>query len=225
MSSVFTPTNVVDLSKEKEWAANLGMLDWDSTCIIFSKRSLIEFLKYTGTTVDTNFNNISKLPRYAKFGMLTSLPEPGGTEVTSPESKAIGAKDQSYELGHASVSGDDATSKTNRRDQTIAGGPIYDIFGHDEGEDALSMAPSKSGGPIREVDGFGEKEARVETLETETNTSSNFKPSRRVRTQPGGQSTLGNLWKSDQPIEEQKPSRRVREGPGGQDHLNNLFWS
>ena len=57
-----------------------GMLDWDNTNIVFTKRSLIEFLKfvflsanasnsdddsdrYTGTTVDTNFSNISKLPR------------------------------------------------------------------------------------------------------------------------------------------------------------------
>ena len=57
------------------------MLDWDSTSIVFTKRSLIEFLKqvsltseplhvgltsngrYTGTTVDPNFTNIQKLPR------------------------------------------------------------------------------------------------------------------------------------------------------------------
>lgn len=30
------------------------MLDWDTTKIVFSKRTLLEFLKYTGCTVDTN---------------------------------------------------------------------------------------------------------------------------------------------------------------------------
>ena len=56
------------------------MLDWDSTGILFTKRSLIEFLKlvhslekfnrfnigsyrYTGVTVDVNLTNIGKLPR------------------------------------------------------------------------------------------------------------------------------------------------------------------
>lgn len=53
------------MAKEKDWAANIGeplamasscrlmacannsgMLDWDSTRIVFSKRTLIEFLRY-----------------------------------------------------------------------------------------------------------------------------------------------------------------------------------
>jgi hypothetical protein len=61
--SSFTPTSPVNMSNEKDWAANLGylvvalppshsqwfslgMLDWDSTSIIFTKRSLMEFLKF-----------------------------------------------------------------------------------------------------------------------------------------------------------------------------------
>ena len=61
-------------------SAYTGMLDWDSTGVLFTKRSLIEFLKlvlsygkfnhlnigsyrYTGVTVDPNFTNIGKLPR------------------------------------------------------------------------------------------------------------------------------------------------------------------
>ena len=64
-----------------------GMLDWDNTNIVFTKRSLIEFLKYamlmdhhasfanllwryTGTTVDTNFQNVSKLPRLSSVYLL-----------------------------------------------------------------------------------------------------------------------------------------------------------
>lgn len=58
----YTPSEVVDMSKERDWAAALGvcsllgvwhvihsytagMLDWDSTSIVFTKRSLLEFLK------------------------------------------------------------------------------------------------------------------------------------------------------------------------------------
>ncbi|KAF7984066.1 hypothetical protein HWV62_17616 [Athelia sp. TMB] len=64
MSSLtFTPSATFDPTKEKDWQANLGMLDWDTTKIVFTKRSLLEFLKSTGTTVDPNFTNLSKLPR------------------------------------------------------------------------------------------------------------------------------------------------------------------
>ncbi|KAH9932167.1 hypothetical protein B0H21DRAFT_760841 [Amylocystis lapponica] len=63
-SSTFTPANVVDMSKERDWPANLGMLDWDSTQIVFTKRTLLEFLKYAGVTVDTNFSSIQKLPPF-----------------------------------------------------------------------------------------------------------------------------------------------------------------
>lgn len=59
----FTPSTTVDMSKERDWPASLGitlqsmrhrpinlflltgMLDWDSTGVLFTKRSLIEFLK------------------------------------------------------------------------------------------------------------------------------------------------------------------------------------
>ena len=60
----FTPSNVIDMSKEKEWASSLGqwdepvlkealhksfyqtgMMDWDNTRIVFTKRTLIEFLR------------------------------------------------------------------------------------------------------------------------------------------------------------------------------------
>ncbi|KAF8841167.1 hypothetical protein BDN67DRAFT_967503 [Paxillus ammoniavirescens] len=63
MSSTFTPSQAIDMSKEKDWPMNLGMMDWDHTKIVFTKRSLVEFLKYTGVTVDPGFTNIQKLPR------------------------------------------------------------------------------------------------------------------------------------------------------------------
>ena len=63
------------------------MMDWDNTRIVFTKRTLIEFLRYvggiiisisylegcfsryTGTTVDTNFHNIQKLPSMSYGGL------------------------------------------------------------------------------------------------------------------------------------------------------------
>lgn len=64
---------------------------------------------------------------------------------------------------------------------------------------------------------------------------------RRVRTQPGGRTSLSNLWDEGDATEEFKPTRRyihlcsahdrkvhcnrVREGPGGEDHINNVSFS
>lgn len=73
------------------------MMDWDNTRVVFTKRTLIEFLRYvpsrarasnhavplltskfafavgfryTGTTVDTNFSNIQKLPSVSRISCL-----------------------------------------------------------------------------------------------------------------------------------------------------------
>ncbi|KAF8634340.1 hypothetical protein AX15_000955 [Amanita polypyramis BW_CC] len=225
----FTPSSAVDVTKEKEWAANLGMLDWDSTSIVFTKRSLIEFLKwafplsslthltipirYTGTTVDTNFNNISKLPRYAKFGKLTSISETGDTQGSSKSEIA------------PTVPGDSTNFKPSCRVRTAPGGPTQDIFVHDEGEDALSTAPPKSTSYSQQptVDGGEGSVVKAPVEEVADVISSNFKPSRRVRAHPGGQSSLSNFWDTEEPADGYKPTRRVREGPGGQDHMNDVL--
>ncbi|TCD59816.1 hypothetical protein EIP91_011395, partial [Steccherinum ochraceum] len=44
--ATYTPSTAVDMSKEKDWPMALGMMDWDTTNIVFTKRSLLEFLKY-----------------------------------------------------------------------------------------------------------------------------------------------------------------------------------
>ncbi|PPQ72493.1 hypothetical protein CVT24_003256 [Panaeolus cyanescens] len=208
MSSTFTPSNAIDLSKERDWPSSLGMLDWDDTSIVFTKRTLIEFLKYTGTTVDTNFHNISKLPRYAKFGKLSgsSTDDQQSNTGTSQETESASATD---------------AFKPTRRVRTVPGGPHSDIFAHDDEGDALSNAPPRSGQaapaaapvPVR---------AQASTEEEETtgiNFTSTVVPSRRVRENPGGTSSIGSLW-DEEPAQEFKPTRRVREGPGGQDSVS-----
>ncbi|KAF9002032.1 ras guanine nucleotide exchange factor domain-containing protein [Cyathus striatus] len=227
MSSTFNLSSAIDQSKEKDWPAALGtnlhpypltvdsnsrsgMLDWDSTSIVFTKRSLVEFLKYTGTTVDPNFTNIQKLPRYAKFGTLSTPAGASASESTAKEQAQVDVSTDAF--------------KPSRRVRTVPGGPHSNIFGHEEDDDALSSAP-------RQEERFTQNSTPVATTdddpahseeESGINFSSNVKPSRRVRTVPGGSSSMASLWEPQETVEEFKPTRRVRQGPGGQDHISGL---
>ncbi|KAF8655826.1 hypothetical protein AX16_002911 [Volvariella volvacea WC 439] len=210
MSATWTPTEVVDMSKEKEWPSKLGLLDWDNTKIVFTKRTLIEFLKYAGTTVDPNFTNIAKLPRYAVFGKM----EDGSTSAKGQEENAESISE--------STSGSVPGFKPSRRVRTAPGGVHTDIFANDDDDDALSHAPPAPEKPHVQLP--PPPPPPEETPEEESGIDfnrSSFKPTRRVRTAPGGESSLSNFW--DAPAEEFKPTRRVRQGPGGDDHINSIL--
>ncbi|KAF9036775.1 hypothetical protein BJ165DRAFT_1505847 [Panaeolus papilionaceus] len=209
MTSTFTPTNTVDLSKEREWPSSLGMLDWDDTSIVFTKRTLIEFLKYTGTTVDTNFHNISKLPRYAKFGKLTANQDEPSSNTASQEAESAQSTADAF--------------KPSRRVRTVPGGPHSDIFAQVDEGDALSQAPPRSGPePTAAPVPVRAQASTEEPEEAGINFTSQVKPSRRVRENPGGTDSIGSLW-DEEPVQQFKPTRRVREGPGGQDSISQLF--
>jgi len=163
------------MSKEKDWPMHLGMLDWDDTNIVFTKRSLVEFLKYTGVTIDPGFTNVQKLPRYAKFGNMvaSSRSEETTTEgTTSPTSAA----------------------------QPPAPGGVQQLF--EEG--SLDDAPTSPTDHADDATGSG-----------------GFKPTRRVRTIPGGKDSIGNIFFAE--TEEFIPTRRVRQRPGGTDNIEGLF--
>ncbi|KAF8964649.1 hypothetical protein BDZ97DRAFT_1814885 [Flammula alnicola] len=189
------------------------MLDWDNTSIVFTKRTLIEFLKYTGTTVDTNFSTIGKLPRYAKFGKLS--------ETAANVTENVADSDPSSAPANKFI--------PSRRVRTAPGGPQTDIFANlaldDEG-DALSHAPpkaqtnvpSKSTAPTTATQTTEEEEPE----EVGINFPSSSKPTRRVRENPGGNSSLSNFWDAEEPTEF-KPTRRVRQGPGGHDSISDIF--
>ncbi|TFK42873.1 hypothetical protein BDQ12DRAFT_732465 [Crucibulum laeve] len=204
MTSTFTPSTI-DLSVEKDWPANLGMLDWDNTNIVFTKRSLVEFLKYTGTTVDPNFTNIAKLPRYAQFGKLSSKVE-------------TAAADSSAAPAAVNESLSSTAFKPTRRVRTVPGGPHTELFGHEDEDDALSTAPPK---PHNTSACYLCHFLLLD--ESGINFSSSVKPSRRVRTNPGGNSSMSSLWDPEETPEEFKPTRRVRQGPGGEDHIGGIF--
>ncbi|KAJ3548435.1 hypothetical protein NMY22_g1269 [Coprinellus aureogranulatus] len=217
MTSTFTPSTVVDHAKEKEWQSALGMLDWDNTSIVFTKRSLIEFLKYTGTTVDTNFNNIAKLPRYAKFGKI-SEPTGASAEATAEDGNNVSASTSTTSGGF----------KPTRRVREPPGGAHSNIFGGAEDEDdALANAP-----PRPEVQRNEPARAQVpaaaqpEEEEEEQGLAlpSAMKPSRRVREIPGGKDHLSNFWGGEEESSQEfRPTRRVRDVPGGRDNISGLF--
>ncbi|KAI6038981.1 hypothetical protein EDC04DRAFT_1815016 [Pisolithus marmoratus] len=167
---------------------NTGMLDWDSTNIVFTKRSLVEFLKYAGVTVDPGFTNIQKLPRYAKFGKLTAEEsEPTCVAGTTPPAVV--------------------EANPNRR-----------LLAEEFTDDALSMAP-----PRPSVGNTGDDGIEPVSAVEENDSIGDFKPSRRVRTTPGGSSSVASIFSDDDTQREFVPTRKVRERPGGKDNIEGLF--
>lgn len=77
----------------------LGLLGWDDTKIVFTKRTLLEFLRYvapfslsksdtwhkryTGTSVDTNMSTIAKLPSPSCLSSRGSGPHPPQSTLLS----------------------------------------------------------------------------------------------------------------------------------------------
>ncbi|KAH0830483.1 hypothetical protein J3R83DRAFT_1933 [Lanmaoa asiatica] len=177
--SGFTPSQAIDMSKEKDWPMHLGMLDWDHTKIVFTKRSLVEFLKYTGVTIDPGFTNIQKLPRYAQFGNMAAS---SGSEETTTEG---------------------ITSPTLPI-QSPAGGGVQRLLGEETPDDALSTAPPLP--PTNNSDNATEVSISLVTALC-----------RRVRTIPGGASSIASIFSDD--TEGFVPTRRVRQRPGGEDNI------
>jgi len=190
------------------------MLDWDNTRIVFTKRTLIEFLKYTGTTVDPNFTNISKLPRYAKFGKISVNTDQESSSATPSAADTTSGQEQ------------DDQFKPTRRVRQAPGGPTSNLFGQEEEDDgALSSAPARSS--AKAISGSslpgastGEPQDTGKGMAWDpAEASGEFKPTRKVRERPGGKDSF---W--DRPEDDAfKPTRKVRERPGGKDSIGGLF--
>jgi len=197
MSTKFTPIDTfADETQERDWARSLAMLDWDNTRIVFTKRHLVEFLKYTGVTIDPNWKTVAQLPRYAEFGHFEGRTEDDEEEPPASPNEATGG------------------SKPSRGVRTAPGGPssVKQILAEVEApDDALSLAPPRP------------EEAAAAPVDQGARSSVIPKPSRRVRHVPGGPSSLGNMFGNDEEEQEFKPTRKVRSRPGGEDHINNFF--
>ncbi|KAI0328095.1 hypothetical protein GY45DRAFT_1355333 [Cubamyces sp. BRFM 1775] len=196
--STFTPSDTIDMSKERDWPAKLGMLDWDNTNIVFTKRSLLEFLKYAGVTVDPNFTNIQKLPRYAKFGKISG-DSPAGTEAAPAAADAATSGEST--TSPATVADD---FKPTRRVRDPPGGTTHRLFGNDvDDDDALAMAPPKPNAALEATDAAATDDNRLKSRRTT--------------------SSVAGLWDAPEPDNGFKPTRRVREMPGGKDSISGLF--
>ncbi|KAJ8468998.1 hypothetical protein ONZ51_g9282 [Trametes cubensis] len=200
--STFTPSETIDMSKERDWPAKLGMLDWDNTNIVFTKRSLLEFLKYAGVTVDPNFTNIQKLPPalgYAKFGKISS-DSPAGAEA-APTGDDAAAPASAASTSPATVADD---FKPTRRVRDPPGGVTHRLFGTDvDDDDALAMAPPKPTAAPEPTDTAATDDSRLKSRRTT--------------------SSVAGLWDAPEPDNGFKPTRRVREMPGGKDSISGLF--
>jgi len=197
---------------ERDWSMHLGMMDWDNTRIVMTKRQLIDFLKYTGTTVDTNWSSCSKLPRYATFCKLDGELE----SASGGSSKAQSAAPEEFGL----VGG----FKPTRRVRDAPGGKSSILFSDDVEEE--TPAPSRKAAFKEEAEEGAESaptkgQSQLAVEDVVSNPTTAFKPTRRVREAPGGTGSLGKAFWGDEAETAQetfKPSRRVRENPGGTGH-------
>lgn len=78
MTTYFTPSSQLSANTNpRDWAYELGMLPQDAS-IVFTKASLIAYLKTHQIEVGSNYAEISKVPRYATIGNMREasvLPE------------------------------------------------------------------------------------------------------------------------------------------------------
>ncbi|KAF8609914.1 hypothetical protein BDV93DRAFT_517139 [Ceratobasidium sp. AG-I] len=191
----YTPVDVAG-TNEKDWAYKLGLLDWDKTKIVFTKRSLIDFLKHIDVTVDTNFSQLSKLPRYAEFGKVSG--EASGTAAAPAQASA--SHDEPAAAAPADPS--DPSWKPTRRVRTAPGGAQTFSFGGEphpvnaaaaEAPPVPTQAPQPSApAPVAQApQPVTEPESEYRVVDNDGNT---FKPTRRVRTNPGGHDSVHGLF-------------------------------
>ncbi|KAF8334030.1 uncharacterized protein EI90DRAFT_3050753 [Cantharellus anzutake] len=213
----FVPAEGFNASNERDWAATLGMLDWDKTSVVFTKRELVDFLRHMGVTVDTDWRNVSKLPKYASIGRFNGFLSAENKETSSASAPSAAIPPPVQAAGGF---------KPSRRVRTVPGGPstINKLFGEDD--ESSTFPPPKVASPpatATEPPTSDELEKNLDELsleETERQAAfkTAFKPSRRVREIPGGQDTISQLFAGEDEgvTGSTRPSRRVRTAPGGE---------
>jgi len=202
--STFTPTHPFNMEDPKSWGSTIGMMNWDNDKIVFTKRSLLEFLKSCQLTVNTNFSEIQKLPKYATFGRFSQAATDAAVadlvdaEIADPTSDAVVDSTKS------------TVPRPSRKVVDPPGGKqSVRLFGEEYEEiDALSLAPPRGGGDGVDVEVERmerlkvhvepeiEGTAKVEEVSEEnagrvSNPPPGFRPTRKVREGPGGASTMG----------------------------------
>ncbi|GHJ87006.1 hypothetical protein NliqN6_3408 [Naganishia liquefaciens] len=194
--STFQPVHPFDLENPRSWAETAGTMDWDTTHICFTKRSLLDFLKQVGVSVGTNYTEISKLPKYASFGKFSQA-------ATNEAVKDL------VDAEIADPSSATSNVHTTRKVTQPPGGPTsVTISGEKyEEQDALSMAPPRGS---ETATGSGQQDEGATLTHTEQAELASvtmgtdgierppgavpgFRPTRKVREAPGGKSDMSNL--------------------------------
>ncbi|KAG8759250.1 hypothetical protein FRC12_009820 [Ceratobasidium sp. 428] len=175
-------------------------MDWDDTKIVFTKRSLIDYLKHIGVTVDTNFSQLSKIPRFAEFGKISGeAPAAAPAEASATQAPPAAAR--------APADPSDPNWVPTRRVRTAPGGAQTFSFGDDDepAAPAARTAPPPAPAPAPPA-------AQVQAAQPQAPADSGY----RVVDNDGASWLLlfKNLF---------KPTRRVRDNPGGRDSVSALF--
>ncbi|QRV85854.1 hypothetical protein RhiJN_13872 [Ceratobasidium sp. AG-Ba] len=203
--ATYTPVKVVD-DNPKDWGYKIGLMDWDDTKIVFTKRGLVNYLKSLDVTVDTNSSQLSKLPRksqsrntfetrkltgilflqgYAEFGKVSGLEtEPAPTEASAPA-----AQDST----RTSASPADSGWIPTRRVRTAPGGAQTFSFGDDEPAGATASRATVPE-PAPQAQAEPAPAAAKPEYRVVDNDGNIFKPTRRVRDNPGGKDSIASLF-------------------------------
>ena len=241
-ASTFTPIHPFNMNEPKTWGATIGGLNWDNDKIVFSKRSLLEFLKTCQVTVNTNFTEVQKLPKYATFGRFSKA----ATDAAVRD--LIEAEINDPSTDNERKSSDDAGSgaagaRPSRKVVDPPGGKqSLRLFGEEyEEADALSLAPTPDGGADVEIDRMEHLKLHVEpevdggaTIEDVkddakdaedeanrvSNPPANFRPSRKVREGPGGKSQMGSVLFGGYEDETEEDRAAARAPTGGKRQAN-----
>ncbi|KAE8249207.1 hypothetical protein A4X13_0g5301 [Tilletia indica] len=73
----FTPNTTLQQSPESDWTFHLASVGW-SDHVVFTKESLVDFLKTKGIQVSPSFKELQSLPEYATVGKFDRDPAGSG---------------------------------------------------------------------------------------------------------------------------------------------------
>ncbi|RSH81715.1 uncharacterized protein EHS24_007904 [Apiotrichum porosum] len=233
----FTPIHPFEMDAPKTWGGTIGQLNWDTDKIVFSKRSLLEFLKSCQLTVNTNYTEIQKL--YATFGRLSQA----ATDAAVADLVEAEIADPSHD--DEPKSGSTGARPSRKVVDPPGGKQNIRLFGEEyEETDALSLAPPPNGGSgvdvdiermehlkvhvEPEVDGGATvtdiKDAAASAADNSadrvSNPPSNFRPSRKVREGPGGATSLGAAFFGGYEDETDADREAARAPSGGKKPAN-----
>jgi hypothetical protein len=220
----FTPIHPFKMDEPKTWGQTIGQLNWDTDKIVFSKRSLLEFLKSCQMTVNTNFTEIQKLPKYASFGRMS--------QAATDEAVAdlIEAEINDHEDPKPSSSNAAATRPSRKVVDPPGGKQSYKLYGEEyEEADALSLAPPKDGGPGVDVD-IDRMEHLKLHVEPEADGGAHIDDipdDNKIEAGPGetpiesatAEARASDAGRTSNPPPNFRPTRKVREGPGGKSQM------